>query len=377
MFDRIISFNNLLSAYYKARRHKRFQKPLQIFEFNLEKNLINLQAGLITNQYRPKKYHRFITFEPKKRQISAPAFIDRILHHAIITVIEPIFEKVFINHSFACRKGKGTHFGMLQVSQAYHQTHQYHPRFYCLKCDIKSYFASINHQILLRLLSKHIPCPKTIKLLTTIITSYHDTPGRGIPIGNLTSQIFANIYLHPLDLYLTQTLKVKNYFRYMDDFLVISPDKEYLLALRHQIDTFLTTNLKLTLHPKKNNIFRADRGLDFLGYLIKPHQTTIRKKTLRRYKKRHKKRLKKLKTLKHLLKNHNQPQQLSLFTPPPNPANPDLSDQITALQQKLRSSRNSFKGLLRYSTHQRLSSGGITINNITRPNISPKKTNKP
>lgn len=162
----------------------------------------------------------------------------------------------------------------------------------------------------------------------------------------------------------------------MDDFLVISPDKKYLLNLRRQINTFLTTNLKLTLHSKKNNIFRADRGLDFLGYLIKPRQTTIRKKTLRRYKKRHKKRLKKLKTLKQLLKNHDQPQQLSLFAPPPNQTNSDLLDQITTLQQKLRSSRNSFKGFLRYSAHQRLPSGGVTINNITIPNIFPKKPNK-
>lgn len=383
MFNKITCFNNLLSAYFRTRKNKRFKPEVQKAEINFENRLINLQGALRNFTYRPQKYRRFLVHEPKLRQVSAPAFIDRVVHQAIVAVIEPIFDKQFIPNSFACRKEKGTRFGMFQIAQCYQEMRTKQPIFYALKCDIKSYFASIDQEILISFLNKSIPSQITMNLLKTIISSYYDSPGKGIPIGNLTSQLFANIYLHPLDLYVTQILGEKNYFRYMDDFLILSPDKEYLKRLREEIRLFLTQTLKLELHPKKANIFRADRGLDFVGYLIKNNEITLRKKTLRRYKRRHKKRLKQLEQCKNILKRITNFNQLSLFDRSnlsknleDNPEVEKLQEQIKDLQQKLRSSRNSFKGFLNCTQYKRLEDGAVKIGNIVVPKIFPKKKDK-
>jgi hypothetical protein len=211
-------------------------------------------------------------------------------------------------------------------------------------------------------------------LLKIIINSYQDSPGKGIPIGNLTSQLFANIYLHRLDIFVIKELKEEHYFRYMDDFVILSPDKTYLIQLREKIRTFLQSNLELTLHPLKANIFRADWGLDFIGYMIKPTGITIRKKTLRRYKKRHKKRLKQLREYKHL-KEIQGLTQLSLFeVRQENDSQAEQSvEKIKALKTKIRASRNSLKGFLRYSKYERLKTGGVEVNGIVIPKIFPKK----
>lgn len=328
------------------------------------------------NQYQPKPYHQFLVHEPKLRQISAPAFRDRIVQHALVNVIEPIFDQQFIFTSFACQKGKGNHHCLEKASCCYKKLAKNHQIFYVLKCDIKSYFASVNHSILIKLLGKSINCRKTMKLLSTIIDSYSDQLGTGIPIGNLTSQLFANLYLHPLDIFVTKNLKVPNYFRYMDDFLILSANKDFLLTLRNKIKSFLLDNLNLNLHPKKSNIYRADRGLDFVGFMIKPEGISMRKKTVRRYKKRHKKRLKRLKYLKLSLRELQNPTQPSLFD---NFKTKDseqiqtLQTKIFALQEKLRASRNSFKGFLKYSQYKRLKTGGVKVSGIIVPKIFPKK----
>lgn len=375
MYDKIISFTNLLKAYYKARRSKRFRRRLQKIEIDFEDRLINICYQLKNQSYKPKKYHRFLVFEPKKRQISAPAFIDRIIHHAILTVIEPIFDKQFITTNFACRKNKGTHFGMLYVAKRYRFLLKNKKILYALKCDIKQYFANVNHNILLSLLSRTITCPKTLQLLKIIVKSYNDAPGKGIPIGNLTSQLFANLYLHELDIYITITLKEPYYFRYMDDFIILSSDKEYLKKLRKKIELFLQDKLQLSFHPKKVNIFRADRGLDFVGYCIKPDGIYMRKKTLRRYKKRHKKRIKLLEKLKIQLKEYEKYSQLPLFTTSKlnDEIKYELEEKIRKQKEKLRASRNSLKGFLRYSKHQRLLTGGVKVNGIIIPKIFSKK----
>ncbi|MGI6278298.1 MAG: reverse transcriptase domain-containing protein [Patescibacteria group bacterium] len=376
MYSKIFTFKNLLKSYYQARANKRTRRNLQKIELHFEDILIDLAYQLETFCYQPKPYHQFLVHEPKLRQISAPAFQDRIVQHAIVNVIEPIFDKQFIPASFACRKGKGNHKCLKATAKTYSQITQNHPRFYAFKSDIKSYFASIDHQILINLLSKSIRCQKTLKLLITIINSYHKLPNKGIPIGNLTSQLFANIYLHPLDIFVTKTLKVPNYFRYMDDFVILSADKDYLIDLREKIKAFAQNELKLKLHPRKSNIFRADRGLDYVGFMIKPDGISMRKKTVRRYKKRHKKRLEKLQQLKQQLKHLDNPVQPSLFADFAI-SNKDqklkLKQKISALKEKLRASRNSFKGFLKYSQYKRLKTGGVEIGGIVVPKIFPKK----
>lgn len=375
MYDRIISFTNLLKAYYKARRSKRFRRRLQKIEIDFEDRLINVCYLLKNQSYKPKKYHRFLVFEPKKRQISAPAFMDRIIHHAILIVIEPLFDRLFIPTSFACRKNKGTHSGMLYVARCYRKLIKKNNILFALKCDIKQYFASIDHAIIFKLISKIIVCPKTLWLLKLIIDSYEDSPGKGIPIGNLTSQLFANVYLHELDLYVTRDLKVKYYFRYMDDFLILCHDIFRLKMLRAKMTIFLENKLLLLLHPKKVNLFRADRGLDFIGYCIKPEGISMRKKTLRRYKKRHKKRIKFLEKLKIQLKEYETYSQLPLFVTgePDDEIKYELEERIRIQTEKLRASRNSLKGFLRYSKHQKLSTGGVKVNGIVIPKIYSRK----
>jgi len=378
VFEEIISFKNLLKAYYRTRSNKRFRKKLQKIELDFEDRLINIGKQLKNGSYKPKQYHQFLVYEPKLRRISAPAVIDRVVHHAIINIIEPIFDRQFTPNTFACRKGKGTHFGMLQVAACYKKIAQKQSVFYALKCDIKSYFASIDHKILIKFLAQSILCQRTFKLLKIIINSYHDSPGKGIPIGNLTSQLFANIYLHRLDVFVTKELKEEHYFRYMDDFVILSPDKTYLIQLREKIRTFLQSNLELTLHPRKANIFMAGRGLDFIGYMIKPTGITIRKKTLRRYKKRHKKRLKQLREYKRLKKIQGLAQP-SLFEDRQenNPKAEQSAEKIKALKTKIRASRNSLKGFLRYSKYERLKTGGVEVNGIVIPRIFPKKKYTP
>jgi len=374
MYDKILSFPNLLQAYYKARRNKRYRRRLQKMEMDFENRLLTISASLKDQTYKPKKYHKFVVFEPKMRQISAPAFIDRIIHHAIMTIIEPLFETQFIPNSFACRKDKGTHFGMLKIARCYKIFAKKYPIFYALKCDIKQYFASIDHQILFKLLAQTLTCPKTLQLLKSIIESYEDLPGKGIPIGNLTSQLFANVYLHKLDLYIQNDLREQNYFRYMDDFIIFSQDKEYLIMLRSEIGDFLKEHLGLSLHPKKANVLRADRGLDFLGYFIKADVTVLRKKTLRRYKKRHKRRLKLLAGYKKDLKKQNESLQLSIFSDSSeNEQAVFLKEEIEGLKHKLRSSRNSLKGFLNYSKYRKLPTGGVEVNGIIIPNIFSRK----
>jgi len=374
VFEQIIAFKNLLSAYYRARRSKRFRSKLQKIELNFEDRLIKIRKQLKNGTYRPKPYHKFLVHEPKLRNISAPALIDRIVHHAIIHIIESVFEPQFISHTFACRKNKGALCARHHLEKSYKKCFKKYQIFYALKCDVKSFFASVDHQILIKLVSKSIVCPKTLKLLIIIINSYQDMPDKGIPIGNLTSQLFANAYLHPLDILITKEFKEKNYFRYMDDFIILSADKNYLIEIRNQISLFLEIELKLQLHQHKTNIFRADKGLDFVGFMIKPTGITIRKKTLRRYKKRHKKRLKQLKNYKNNLKKY-QFNQLSLFENHQNNIYKTEKniEKIKNFKIKLRASRNSFKGLLKHSKYKRLKSGGVEVNGIIIPNIFPRK----
>jgi RNA-directed DNA polymerase len=293
MFNEICSFENLHSAYLKARKCKRYRDEILKFGFNLEENLLKLQEELLNQSYQHGGYREFIVCDSKKRKIKAAPFRDRVVHHALCNVIESIFDKGFIFDSYACREGKGTHKAVKRlekflksISDRAHRALK-NKKIYCLECDISKYFDSINHEILLKIIEKKIADKNTLWLIREILSSsYEKGPWTGIPIGNLTSQLFANVYLNELDQFAKHTLKMGYYIRYMDDFLVLDFDKKKLHKIKKQIRAFLRNKLKLELHPKKANIFPTNKGIDFLGYQVFNTYRLLRKSTVQRFIKR-------------------------------------------------------------------------------------------
>jgi len=291
LYPQIYNFQNLYKAYLKARKGKRYEKDVLQFSHNLEENLIHLQNELVWRTHQTGRYHSFYVCEPKKRLIMALPFRDRIIHHAICNIIEPFWERRFIFDSYACRSGKGTHAGANRLTQYLQRCKRNWGRVYCLKADISKYFASIDHDVLKRLLQKRIACPDTLWLCDEIIDSTGDNIG--IPIGNLTSQLFANIYLHELDELVKYTLQERFYIRYMDDFIILSPNIKHLHNARQEIEDFLWHNLRLKLNSKTQAFPVDSRGIDFLGYRIWPTHRLLRKSSTKRTKRR----LRKLKAL--------------------------------------------------------------------------------
>jgi len=296
LWDKICSFQNLLSAAEKAQKGKRFQDNVGRFNFNLEAELLLLQNELQNQAYQPGLYRSFYIYEPKKRMISAAPYRDRVVHHALCNIIEPIFDKIFISDSYANRKGKGTHKAVNRFSEFCKKNK------YVLKCDIKKYFPSIDHQILYNLLAKRITDQKCLWFIKLIIDSsnpqeevirYFDSDNlftpcerrRGLPIGNLTSQFFANIYLNEFDHFVKEQLKCRYYIRYVDDFVVLDDDKDRLHKVKNNIERYLEV-LRLRLHPRKCHIFPVTQGTNFLGYRIFPTHRLLNKDNIRRFKKR-------------------------------------------------------------------------------------------
>lgn len=237
--------------------------------------------------YRHENYQPFMICDPKQRKIHKAIVRDRLVHQAIVSAINPVFEKRFIHDSYSCRIGKGTHAGVARLElflrrASYNNT----KKVYALKCDVRQFFASIDHGILMQHIETKIDDEKTLELLRTIILSHGAESGKGIPLGNVTSQLFANIYLHELDWFMKQYLGIKHYLRYCDDFIIVSSDKAYLQSLIEPIRQFLDDGLKLELHPKKVSIRSWDQGIDFLGYVSRPRSMSIRTKTKQRMLKR-------------------------------------------------------------------------------------------
>lgn len=300
MYDEIISFSSLLAAYYRARKCKRYRDTILRFGYYLESNLLHLQRELQNGYYRPSPYICFTVHDPKKRQVSAPAFRDRVLQHSLVAAIEPLFEKTFIYDSYACRAQKGTHFGLKRFKkflQAARCLHGAKAPLYCLRMDISKFFASISWDVLLPLIFKQVHCPRTQNLIRKILTTYQffDEDGevfdpapnvinpdlrRGIPIGNLTSQLFANVYLNELDHFVKDKLGIRWYGRYMDDFLVIHHDKAELIRIEKELRTFLRDNLKLVLSDRKVIIANVKDGIPFIGYRIFYDHILVRGPTL-------------------------------------------------------------------------------------------------
>jgi retron-type reverse transcriptase len=290
LWEQVIDFENLFHAYKAACRGKRYRWESLRFRKNLEENLVILQNELIWGTYRPEPYRQFMIYEPKPRLISAPAFRDRVVHHALCQVIEPVFENRFVDECFACRVGRGTHKAMRHVAWCARAAKRRWGTYYVLKCDISRFFPSIDHDILKTTIRRNIADPKVMNLMDVIIRSYEsaEQDGKGIPIGALTSQLFANINLNPMDHWLKENEQVQYYARYMDDFVILHHDKQYLRELLGKIENYLHDNFKLSLNPK-TGIFPGKHGIDFCGYRIWPTHIKPRKSTVKRAKRRFRK----------------------------------------------------------------------------------------
>lgn len=288
LFPAVYDFESLYQGYIRARRGKRHINEVIRFEADLEGNLIQLQNELIWGEYRTGPYRVFHVYEPKKRLVAALPFRDRVVQHSLLSAIEPIWEPRFIYHSYACRPGRGLHAGTAVAQQWLREVTAEHGKAYCLKADISKYFPSIDRDTLYAILAKKIRCERTLGLCRGVMSTWSP----GLPIGNLTSQLWANIYLNELDQYVKQELCISRYMRYMDDFIVVHHDKAYLRECREAMERFCNDRLHLQFNHK-TQIFpvahRHGRGLDFLGYKIWPDRMRIRKDSVKRMGRRMKK----------------------------------------------------------------------------------------
>lgn len=277
LWEKIISPENIRAAYYESRKGKTKKKSVIKFESNINENLELIRQMLINKTFHTGSYTERTIYEPKKRTIYIlPYFPDRIIHHAVMRVVSPIWDKLFIDQSYACRKGKGMHKG----SKLTHYFVKHNK--YCLKCDISKFYPSINHEILKQIIRKKIKDKNVLWLLDDIIDSIKDE--KNVPIGNYTSQWFGNLYMNELDMYVKHTLRVKNYIRYCDDFLFFHNDKKYLNNILNSVRAFLKVKLSLIL--SKDDLFPTDRGVDFLGYRHFSKYLLLRKSTAKRAKRR-------------------------------------------------------------------------------------------
>ena len=292
----------LFSAYFDCRKNKRNTLNALKFEKHLEQNVFKLIDEIYELKYQLGRSIAFIVNKPVKREIFAADFRDRVVHHWLINKLNPLFEKVFIKDSYACRVGKGTHYGVKRAD-AFKKacSENYTNDCYILKLDILGFFMHINRKLLYSTLDKfiHQHYTQPDKALVLKITQnciikgnkkdwdglpknkslFHSPPDCGLPIGNLTSQVFANFYMHQFDAFVTKELGLKYYGRYVDDFVIVHPDKDYLKSLIPQLSDFLLSNLQLTLHPKKIYLQHYSKGVKFLGTVIKPNRIYIANRT--------------------------------------------------------------------------------------------------
>ena len=293
LYEKITGFESLYLASRRARMGKRGKESCASFEMNLEEELLRLRKELLAGTYRVGQYKEFTIYERKPRKISAAPYRDRVVHHALCNAIEPIFERSFIHDSYACRPGKGTH-------KAVDRFTEYARRFrYVLKTDIRKYFPSIDHEILFAKLERKIKCPDTLRLIGMIIDGSNRQeevntyfPGddlltpfqrkRGIPIGNLTSQFFANVYLNDLDHFAKEVLGCRAYIRYVDDITVFDNDKGRLWDICQSLSDYLCRD-RLSLHSDKTFVMPVTEGIDHLGYRIYPTHRRLRRDNVWRF----------------------------------------------------------------------------------------------
>ncbi|MGK7889515.1 MAG: RNA-directed DNA polymerase [Leptolyngbyaceae cyanobacterium] len=296
LWPQITRFDNILLAARKAQKGKRYRPNVLAFNYNLEQELNQLQHQLQTKNYQPGPYRTFRISYPKPRTISAAPYRDRVVHHALCNIIWPIFERSLIFDTYANRWGFGTHRALHRFTQFARSSP------YILQCDIRKYFPSIDHEILKTLLRRKIKCPDTLWLIDTIIDGSNDQepvivhfPGdtlltplerrRGLPIGNLTSQCFANIYLSGFDHFVKEQLGFKKYLRYVDDFALFADDRKSLIQARTAIEDYLAT-LRLTIHPIKSQLYKTAIGANFVGFRVFKEHIRVRGENLHRARRR-------------------------------------------------------------------------------------------
>jgi RNA-directed DNA polymerase len=284
----------LLIAWREFKKGKRSKSDVSEFEINLEDNLFGLHGLFVSGKWKPDPYKEFPVNDPKPRKIHKASVRDRVLFQAVYQTLYQIFDSGFIFHSYSSRDSKGIYAGINSLEKYIHKVSKNHTKScHILKCDIRKFFDSIDHNILFNLISKKITDKNLLLPVRQIIYSFQKTEGKGLPLGNVTSQIFSNIYLNELDQYVKHALKVKCYVRYCDDFVIISDSRMFLDDCLEKIKIFCKEKLLIDIHPNKI-IFRKEcQGVDFLGYVMLPHQRILRTKTKNRL-------LKKLTNLKIL-----------------------------------------------------------------------------
>lgn len=275
LYPAIAEHENLLLAFHRARRGKQDRSAVQSFAADLDANIEALRAELLAENVHLHGYRFFMVRDPKPRRIAAPAFRDRVLHHAIVQIVEPELERIAVHDSYACRRGKGLH---RAIARAQHFCRR-HP-FY-LQLDVRKFFDSIDHAVLHRLFARRFKDHALLALFARILDSYSTGLGKGLPIGSLCSQHFANFYLAPLDHFVKQTLRVPGYTRYMDDFVLFADERDELLRARQAVATFLRDELRLSC-KHAGVLDRTAAGLGFLGLLVRPSHVRLLGKTKRR-----------------------------------------------------------------------------------------------
>ena len=279
-FEEIIAIENLFEAWSEFTRDKRKKQDVQKFQLQLADNVYSLHNDLKNLKYQHGGYYAFSISDPKPRSIHKATVRDRLLHHAIYRKFYEFFDKTFIGDSYSCRFEKGTYKALGRFRKFARQVSRNNTRTcWVLKCDIRKFFANIDHQILYNILAAYIADVKILSLLKSIISSFETRPGIGLPLGNLTSQLFVNIYMNEFDQFVKHKLKVQRYIRYADDFVIFSQDKQWLEMILLDIENFLSEKLKLALHPDKVSIKTLDSGVDFLGWVNFPNHHVLRTTT--------------------------------------------------------------------------------------------------
>jgi retron-type reverse transcriptase len=284
MYNTIISIENLLDAWREFLRGKKNKKDVQEFERNLIGNLIGLHRDLKNKTYKHGPYQHFKISDPKSRDIHKATVRDRLVHHALYRILYPYFDTKFIYDSYSCRLGKGTHRANNRLRDFVRTVSKNNTKqCFILKCDIKKFFASIDHSVLVSILQKQIQDIDIIDLLQNIIDSFNSGKvGAGLPLGNLTSQLLVNVYMNEFDQGIKHEMKIKYYIRYADDFVILHRDKNELIELILKMGAFLKEQLKLTLHPDKVYIKTFASGIDFLGWVHFPNHKVLRTTTKKR-----------------------------------------------------------------------------------------------
>lgn len=283
-YNDVVTVENVLTAWEKFLRGKRRKNDVIKFQSRLADNLILLYRDLEKRIYKHGPYFAFNISDPKPRNIHKASVRDRLLHHIIYRELYPYFEPRFIYDSYSCREKKGTHRALDRFRDFARQVSKNHTRTcFVLKCDIKKFFASIDQAMLMEILKRHIEDSEILLLIREVVSSFYATkPGIGLPLGNLTSQLFVNIYMHEFDMFMKQELYVKYYIRYADDFVILSESEEYLKSLLDSIKSFINQKLHLDLHDDKVFIKAYTSGVDFLGWVHFPYHRQLRTSTKRK-----------------------------------------------------------------------------------------------